>query len=740
MSSRLSHDELHTQSTAGNDTVPDIDELVSSVIERWRRGEQPNTAELLDSHPELRAQKWVVLDLASEEYELRKQAGETLSRKDFSDRFPSFQKSLVRALEVRDYLTDNPDATAELAEFAEPAWPQLGDDLADFTIAEALGRGALARVYLARQKTVGNRLVVVKVAEDGESEAQLLGKLAHENIMEIYSVQRDEATQLTVICTPLVGTATLIDLLDRAFQSGQIPTSSEVIPRVARQRQPVGTPPADLAADARPAYASYVEAIAHLGLQLARALEAAHRAGITHRDIKPSNVLLSWTGRPLLLDFNLSTDPLQPLKRLGGTHAYMPPERLRAVLARRAELDQRTDPRADIYSWGVLVYQLLAGELPFAPQTESSDEDEQSRAWLECRSRPPAPLRELNPNVDAEIATIVMRAIAPEPAARQATAQELAEQLERYLSPAHRARRFAGRNRRGFLAAGLVALAGLASGAAYLGMQPDRATQKYRTGLAYYDRKDWQTAARIFSESLEDDPQHLPALYARGQTHRQLENFAAARSDFQAYLDLSPRMEVYLVLADCELQLKSFRTAKLVLQKAADNRQDSAAIENNLAYCDYYFASDGAPDIRAAASRALELDPQLTSARFLRAAGALRLVTSKSGDNRELRLPADTFADVESLLHSSPNNLEVLGLAASLYEFDAATIPAHRAAAIAQLQKLLALGTRPETLRVVHDPKLLAAAQAAGQNTRSDQAIAAIPLYIRPSDSPVLAK
>jgi tetratricopeptide (TPR) repeat protein len=734
-------DEPHTKPPAGNDTVPNLDELVSSVIERWRSGEQPNTAKVLDSHPELRAQHSVVLNLAAEEYELRKQAGEKLSRKDFSDRFPSFQKSIVRDLEVREYMAEHPDISSDMAaEFAGPAWPQLGDDLADFTIAEALGRGALARVYLARQKTVGNRLVVVKVAEDGESEAQLLGKLAHENIMEIYSVQRDELTGLTVICTPLVGTATLVDLLERAFQAGQIPTSSNVIPRVARQRQPVGTPAADLAADSRPAFASYVEAIAHLGLQLARALEAAHRAGITHRDIKPSNVLLSWSGRPLLLDFNLSTDPLQPLKRLGGTHAYMPPERLRAVLARRAELDQRTDPRADIYSWGVLVYQLLAGKLPFSAQSDSTDEDEQSRAWLECRSTPPPALRALNPQVDAEIAAIVMRAISPAPAARQATAQELAEQLERYLTVPSRARRFAGRNRRSFLAAGLVGLAGLASGAAYLVTRPDFVTRQYRTGLGYYDRGDWQAAADCFSESLHEDQRNLPALYARGQTFRQLENFAAARSDFQTYLELSPRVEAYLALADCELQLKSFRKAKAVYQEALAQRQESAAIENNLAYCDYHFASDGALDIRAAASRALELDSQMSSARYMRAAGALRLVKSKSGKVQKLPLPADAFTDVEELLRSSPTNIEVRSLAANLYEFAAATNPAHRALASEQLQKLLELGANVETLRISHDPALVAVAQAAAQRSRAIEPTGALPLYVSPSDSPVLAK
>ena len=85
-----------------------------------------------------------------------------------------------------------------------------------------------------------------------------------------------------------------------------------------------------------------------------------------HRDIKPSNVLLAWSGRPMLLDFNLSTDAGVRSQRVGGTLAYMAPELIEALAINRDAQARQFDPRADLYSLGALLYELLTGRLPTA--------------------------------------------------------------------------------------------------------------------------------------------------------------------------------------------------------------------------------------------------------------------------------------------------------------------------------------------------------------------------------------
>src|SRR5207237_4154266 len=112
---------------------------------------------------------------------------------------------------------------------------------------------------------------------------------------------------------------------------------------------------------------SYIRAAAWLVAQLAQGLQHAHERGVLHRDIKPSNILVAADGQPLLLDFNLAqdqhVDPTQAT--LGGTVAYMAPEHLRALSARSAALARQVDERSDIYSLGMVLYEMLAGPRPF---------------------------------------------------------------------------------------------------------------------------------------------------------------------------------------------------------------------------------------------------------------------------------------------------------------------------------------------------------------------------------------
>src|SRR5207249_2912087 len=112
---------------------------------------------------------------------------------------------------------------------------------------------------------------------------------------------------------------------------------------------------------------SYVRATAWVVARLAEALQHAHERGVLHRDIKPSNVLVAGDGQPMLLDFNLAqqTRNAQAAATLGGTVAYMAPEHLRALAARDPALARQVDQRADVYSLGMVLFEMLAGQSPF---------------------------------------------------------------------------------------------------------------------------------------------------------------------------------------------------------------------------------------------------------------------------------------------------------------------------------------------------------------------------------------
>jgi hypothetical protein len=205
--------------------------------------------------------------------------------------------------------------------------------------------------------------------------------------------------------------------------------------------------------------------VAHLGVQVAEALEHAHQAGVVHRDIKPANLLIQ--GEPgasapevrvWVSDFGLarlgSDAGLTMTGDILGTIRYMSPEQ---ALAKRVPIDHRTD----IYSLGVTLYELLTLERAYPGRTR----EEVLRQIAFDEPRPP---RRLNKAVPAELETIVLKAMAKNPEERYATAQELADDLKRYLedkpikakrpSLRQRAQKWARRHKT-VVRAGLVVLA-----------------------------------------------------------------------------------------------------------------------------------------------------------------------------------------------------------------------------------------------------------------------------------------
>jgi hypothetical protein len=157
---------------------------------------------------------------------------------------------------------------------------------------------------------------------------------------------------------------------------------------------------------------------------LARAVHFAHHCGIVHRDLKPANVLLTSEGQPKIADFGLvknlrSNDNLDPPDAIMGTPRYMSPEHVTAP--------DRVDGRGDVYGLGVMLYELLTGETPFRGQTAQLVLQQVVRD----ESRPP---RQLNDAIPADLEAICLKCLEKQPNHRYASAQDMAEDLRRFLA------------------------------------------------------------------------------------------------------------------------------------------------------------------------------------------------------------------------------------------------------------------------------------------------------------------
>jgi eukaryotic-like serine/threonine-protein kinase len=313
-------------------------------------------------------------------------------------------------------------------------FPKPGESFLGFDLLTELGSGGFGRVYLARQPALADRAVVLKVGQHLFDESQNLAQLQHPNIVPIYSFHRERDQQ--AVCMPYLGPVTLAHLTKR-LQTTDINTLNgralttaidecrrENAPNIPSESQPAPVETLAIVNKFR-----YTDAVLWIGQQLAAGLGAAHEAKIVHSDLKPANILLADDGRPMILDFGVAFDlkNRQADPRVGGTRPYMAPEQLRTALEHTILFDER----ADLYAIGVMLFELLTGNLPFTP-TRCRTEDA-LRQDLAARNVVPSSRsgnRRISPAVDA----IIRKCLAPDAKDRYQTAAELETDLTRQLA------------------------------------------------------------------------------------------------------------------------------------------------------------------------------------------------------------------------------------------------------------------------------------------------------------------
>ncbi len=556
-------------------------QITSEIRKHWEEGEYTNVATLLEKHPELKLCRSFVLDLAHEEYRRRLANGESLDADEFSRQFPSYQKSLYFLIEVHKLLEHDPNFRILQNDVS---WPQIGEEFLGFSILSELGQGTFARVYLASESALGGRIVALKVALHGSGEAETLGRLKHPNIVPVYSIQEDAETELTAICMPYLGRTTLCDVLDKAFSNKQYPKKSRIIVDTIR----------DLNADADEIELSsfhrilrnglYVEGIIHLAIQLAEALEYTHSCGICHGDLKPSNVLLSVEGHPLLLDFNLSVEKQFNSTRIGGTLAYMAPEQLESITLQESDGSIRTDPQTDIFSLGVIIYQLLSGDLPFGSISWDSSVEHIAEQLLKEQAKGPCSIGKKNKHVDQRLAKLIHDCISYNPEQRPQSASELINALRKELTPFRRTIRWY-HHRRWFvdLVAGIL-LVFVVLVVSFFAFRPPYNIRQFESGMKFYNKGEYESALKCFNESLQAKQKQHDVLFARGRAYQKASKYSLAYEDFKESFRLAPKAEVSACMGYCANKLSFHKEAIELYQKALSLGYKSPLVLHNLGY------------------------------------------------------------------------------------------------------------------------------------------------------------
>ncbi len=616
--------------------------VLEEVFDNWDRGVRPDARQAIEANPEFAEVESFAIELAYVEYQRRCRAGEAVEVAGFCGQFPSIEEALRQVLELNALLSDESDAREQKTRIA---WPEIGETLSDFEIISELGRGAFSRVFLARQISLRGRLVALKASFGELFEAETIARLEHPNIVSVHSVHLPEDSAISLICMPFQGRATLANVLE-ILENDVNRRSDGVFADVARQSVQDGewnVTEAPVSAKGR----TYVDAVFELGAALAGALQHAHDRDVLHLDLKPTNVLLSFQGAPLILDFNLAADLQRDRPRTGGTLPYMAPEALECFGHQDEAMRLVLDGRADVFSLGVMLYQLLSLRLPFKPDRDGVPLSEAAlrhrrKIELGCIS-----IRRLVPEIDAETASLIDRCLSADPKLRP-SCEQLASALQSGLAPTARLVRAILRRRRLAFAAGFTFLTLIGGSIGiYLNREPLE-QEALAAARAAMQRNDWPRAVSQLNAALELRPEFCEAYLERGEAYARNNQLPQALDDFRAANRI--RLTRDGVAAQCCLaaQLNSFEEAVASGKTYLKEFGTQAAVLNNLGYAESKLKQYR--DAEATLSEAARLEDAPLAVYFNRAA----IVTQ-----RALNTPSQSLdpaiSDMRLVVATSPD-------------------------------------------------------------------------------------
>ena len=363
-----------------------IDVLLVDQHQRWKRNQALPVEHYLQRTPHIDDLHKV--ELLLEEFGYLEQRGIAPSPEEFADRFRHLSAHATTALR----------AGLELGPSVENDKPHLAQQdsatsarIGRYEVVRELGHGAFGKVYLAKDPNL-EREVAVKVPNEKTvhegggideilAEARAVAKLDHPNIVPVfdYGITED-------------GCCFIVSKYVRGKE-----LRNEIRKGIEQDRA------------------------AFLTSKLAGALHAAHKQGIVHRDVKPGNIIIDRQGEPHLLDFGLArTNTPKQEHAIVGTPAYMSPEQAEGQ-------NRRIDGRSDIYSLGVVFYEMLTGHRPF-----SSPDAAEILAQIKEGEVPPP--RQSNDSIAPELENICMQSLSRELNHRFRTAKDMADELETYLA------------------------------------------------------------------------------------------------------------------------------------------------------------------------------------------------------------------------------------------------------------------------------------------------------------------